>query len=69
MGVLGADEDEFFVGKRELLYCRKYSKTYSNWFEMMALLKENRIKVIKKKDSRFGLIATKSEKRNCTTNL
>ena len=29
----------------------------------MALLKENRIKVIKaKKDSRFGLIATKSEK-------
>ena len=30
---------------------------------MMALLKENRLKVVKaKKDSRFGLIATKSEK-------
>ena len=58
-----ADEDEFFVGKRELLTAGNIPKPIQTGFEMMALLKENRLKVIKaKKDSRFGLIATKSEK-------
>ena len=58
-----ADEDEFFVGKRELLTAGNVPKPIQTGFEMMALLKENRIEVIKaKKDSRFGLIATKSEK-------
>ena len=58
-----ADEDEFFVGKRELLTAGNVPKPIQTGFEMMALLKENRIKVIKaKKDSRFGLMATKSEK-------
>ena len=58
-----ADEDEFFAGKRELLTAGNIPKPIQTGFEMMALLKENRIKVIKaKKDSRFGLIATKSEK-------
>ena len=58
-----ADEDEFFIGKRELLTAGNIPKPIQTGFEMMALLKENRLKVIKaKKDSRFGLIATKSEK-------
>ena len=58
-----ADEDEFFVGKRELLTAGNVPKPIQTGFEMMALLKENRLKVIKAiKDSRFGLIATKSEK-------
>ena len=56
-----ADEDEFFVGKRELLTAGNTPKPIQTGFEMLALLRPQRLKVIKaKKDSRFGLIATRS---------
>jgi xylan 1,4-beta-xylosidase len=56
-----ADEDEFFVGKRELTTAGDVPKPIQTGFEMLARLKEQRIKVIRsKKDNRYGLIATKS---------
>ncbi|MFY0653180.1 MAG: hypothetical protein JXQ96_14155 [Cyclobacteriaceae bacterium] len=57
-----ADEDEFFVGKRELTTAGDIPKPIQTCFEMLARLKEKRIKVIRsKKDNRFGVIATKSK--------
>jgi len=56
-----ADEDEFFVGKRELTTAGNTPKPIQIGFEMLARLKENRIKVSREvKDSRFGLLATAS---------
>jgi xylan 1,4-beta-xylosidase len=56
-----ADEDEFFVGKRELTTAGDVPKPIQTGFEMLARLKEQRIKVIRsKKDNRYGIIATKS---------
>ena len=57
-----ADEDEFFVGKRELLTAGNTPKPIQTGFEMLAKLKSKRVKVIKKiKENRFGVLATKSE--------
>ena len=56
-----ADEDEFFVGKRELTTAGNIPKPIQTGFEMLSRLKENRIRVSRDaKDSRFGLIATAS---------
>ena len=56
-----ADEDEFFVGKRELLTAGNTPKPIQTGFEMLARLKDQRIKVVRsKKDNRYGIIATKS---------
>jgi beta-xylosidase len=57
-----ADEDEFFVGKRELLTAGNIPKPIQTGFELLAKLKSKRVKVIKKtKENRFGVLATKSE--------
>jgi xylan 1,4-beta-xylosidase len=57
-----ADEDEFFVGKRELLTAGNTPKPIQTGFELLAKLKSKRVKVIKKtKENRFGVLATKSE--------
>ena len=60
-----ADEDEFFVGKRELTTAGDIPKPIQTGFEMLARLKENRVKVSRnEKDSRFGVLATKSDSGN-----
>lgn len=60
-----ADEDEFFVGKRELTTAGDVPKPIQTGFEMLAKLKEDRIKVSRaEKDSRFGVVATKSKEGN-----
>jgi xylan 1,4-beta-xylosidase len=60
-----ADEDEFFVGKRELTTAGNTPKPIQTGFEMLARLKENRIKVSREvKDSRFGLLATASNDKD-----
>ncbi len=57
-----ADEDEFFVGKRELTTAGNIPKPIQTGFEMLARLKEQRLEVMRsRKDNRFGLMATKSE--------
>ncbi|NQU52306.1 MAG: hypothetical protein HQ522_07175 [Bacteroidetes bacterium] len=57
-----ADEDEFFVGKRELTTAGDIPKPIQTGFEMLAKLKENRIEIIRsKKDNQFGILATKSK--------
>lgn len=56
-----ADEGEFFVGKRELTTAGDVPKPIQTGFEMMARLKEKRIKVSRsRKDNRLGIIASKS---------
>ncbi len=60
-----ADEDEFFVGKRELTTAGNTPKPIQTGFEMLARLKENRIQVSRNgKDSRFGLLATASKNKD-----
>jgi beta-xylosidase len=60
-----ADKDEFFVGKRELTTAGDIPKPIQTGFEMLARLKENRVKVSREeKDSRFGVVATKSKDGN-----
>ena len=60
-----ADEDEFFVGKRELTTAGDIPKPIQTGFEMLAKLREDRIKVSRdEKDSRFGVIATKTKDEN-----
>jgi len=57
-----ADEDQFFVGKRELTTAGNVPKPIQTGFEMLARLKEERLTVTsKQKDSRFGVLATKSK--------
>ena len=59
-----ADEDEFFVGKRELLTGGNTPKPIQTGFEMLAKLQPHRLKVVKnKKGSRLGLIGTRSEEK------
>ncbi|MEQ9288016.1 MAG: hypothetical protein RIG77_13950 [Cyclobacteriaceae bacterium] len=56
-----ADEDEFFVGKRELTTAGDIPKPIQTGFEILARLKEKRIEVSRsRKDNRFGVIASKS---------
>ena len=56
-----ADANEVFTGKRELTIAGNIPKPVQTGFEMLAQLKENRIQVSRqKKDSRFGVLATKS---------
>lgn len=56
-----ADEDEFFVGKRELTTAGDIPKPIQTGFEMLAKLEAQRIEVKRaKKDNRFGILATKS---------
>jgi len=60
-----ADEDEFFVGKRELTTAGDIPKPIQTGFEMLAKLRADRIKVNRdEKDSRFGVIATKTKDGN-----
>ena len=54
-------DNEVFAGKRELTIAGNIPKPVQTGFEMLAQLKEMRIQVLrKKKDSRFGVLATKS---------
>jgi len=63
-----ADEDEFFVGKRELTTAGNFPKPIQTGFEMLAKLEEQRLHVERsKKDNRLGILATKS--RNDTIAL
>lgn len=56
-----ADENEFFVGKRELLTAGNTPKPIQTGFEMLAQLLPKRVNVVKdKKGGRLGLMATKS---------
>jgi xylan 1,4-beta-xylosidase len=56
-----ADANEVFAGKRELTIAGNIPKPVQTGFEMLAQLKEKRIQVLRqKKDSRFGVLATKS---------
>ena len=56
-----ADANEVFTGKRELTIAGNIPKPVQTGFEMLAQLKEKRIQVSRqKKDSRFGVLATKS---------
>lgn len=58
-----ADEDEFFVGKRELTTAGDIPKPIQTGFELLARLDEERVRVERsQKDSRFGVLATKSGK-------
>ena len=57
-----ADANEVFTGKRELTIAGNIPKPVQTGFEMLAQLKEKRIQVSRqKKDSRFGVLATKSD--------
>jgi len=57
-----ADEDEFFVGKRELLTAGDIPKPIQMGFETLAKLKEQRLSVESiQVNSRFGVLATKSQ--------
>ena len=57
-----ADEDEFFVGKRELTTAGDIPKPIQTGFEMLAKLEESRIEVSRtQKDNQFGVLATKSK--------
>ena len=59
-----ADENEFFTGKRELLTGGNTPKPIQTGFELLAQLEPQRIKVLKdKKDSRFGIMATRSKEK------
>lgn len=63
-----ADEDEFFVGKRELTTAGDIPKPIQTGFEMLARLDEERVRVKRtQKDSRFGALATKSEDKEQVT--
>ncbi len=62
-----ADEDEFFVGKRELLTAGNTPKPIQTGFETLARLNEQRISVESiPVNSRYGVLATKSEKGEVT---
>tara|TARA_B100000963_G_scaffold197925_1_gene172235 strand:- start:16217 stop:17842 length:1626 start_codon:yes stop_codon:yes gene_type:complete len=57
-----SDANEVFTGKRELTIAGNIPKPIQTGFEMLAQLKEKRIRVLRrKKDSRFGVLATKSD--------
>jgi len=57
-----ADEDEFFVGKRELTTAGNFPKPIQTGFEILAKLEEQRLHVERsKKDNRLGILATKSQ--------
>lgn len=59
-----ADENKFFVGKRELLTAGNIPKPIQTGFEMLAQLQPKRLKVLKdKKDSRLGLLASQSKEK------
>lgn len=59
-----AEKDKFFVGERELTTAGNVPKPIQTGFEMLALLKENRLKVERKrKDNHMGLLATGSEEK------
>jgi xylan 1,4-beta-xylosidase len=56
-----ADEDEFFVGKRELTTAGNIPKPIQTGFEMLAKLESQRIKVTQSKiEGNLGILATKS---------
>ena len=56
-----ADEDEFFVGKRELTTAGNIPKPIQTGFEMLAKLESKRIKVTQSKlQGSLGILATKS---------
>jgi xylan 1,4-beta-xylosidase len=62
-----ADEDEFFVGKRELTTAGNIPKPIQTGFELMAQLKEQRLEVVReRKDNQFGILATKSNSNAIT---
>ena len=57
-----SDANEVFTGKRELTIAGNIPKPIQTGFEMLAQLKKKRIQVLRhKKDSRFGVLATKSD--------
>jgi beta-xylosidase len=56
-----ADEDEFFVGKRELTTAGNTPKPIQTGFEILAKLEDHRLQVQREqKDNRLGVLATKS---------
>jgi xylan 1,4-beta-xylosidase len=56
-----ADEDEFFVGKRELTTAGNTPKPIQTGFEILAKLEDQRLQVQREqKDNRLGVLATKS---------
>ncbi|NOU61292.1 GH39 family glycosyl hydrolase [Marinifilum caeruleilacunae] len=60
-----ADAEKLFLGQRELLTGGNIPKPIQTGFEMLAKLKEYRIKVgCNKKDNRFGILATQSASKN-----
>ncbi len=57
-----SDANEVFTGRRELTIAGNIPKPIQTGFEMLAQLKKKRIQVLRhKKDSRFGVLATKSD--------
>ncbi len=57
-----ADEDEFFVGKRELTTAGDIPKPIQTGFEMLAKLGSERIMVEREtRDNQFGVLATKEQ--------
>ena len=57
-----SDANEVFTGRRELTIAGNIPKPIQTGFEMLAQLKKRRIQVLRhKKDSRFGVLATKSD--------
>ena len=60
-----ADEDEFFAGKRELSTAGNIPKPIQSGFEMLAMLEEQRIGVVRNgRDYHRGILATRSSEKD-----